>query len=230
MTNRELLITVHRYIKHVGQEQAFRLLLPWLDAVPSRSELERRVRSLQSRYSRVQEKGAMGLLAPDEVETETNRVTYALLAIVEAIEKGKSGGPLDGPTEEEPEPAPPSGRRFRVWRVAVAGVVLLLSGLIYYDETQPENFDLSVVFYGDSAKGKILKTGEARFLYGGESDTKQPDEEGVIKLRNLEPEWRGTSLKINPMFPGYSLEQLETLIPWDGTTIEVVLNQSDRKK
>lgn len=223
MTQEVLLATLHRHIGQAELEQAFRLLLSWLDADPAYSGLEQRVRGLQSRYSRVREKGIMGLLPPAEVEAELNQVTYALLAVLDSIEKGEATEPPNQPKAPATQPVQTvSWRRWMRW-VAASLVLLLLSGLIWYDETKPKNFDLMVVFYGDTAKANVLTNGEVRFLYGGESDTKRPDEDGAVKLRHLDPALRESIMRINPMFPGYSREQVDVVIPEDGAVVEVVL-------
>ena len=229
MKNQQLLINVHQCISKAELQQGFQLLLLLLVNDPNLAQLEQQVRSLESRYNRMNQKETMGFLTQDEADAEINQITYALLSVLDDLEKGTTSGKIETSVAKQKRVKHRLSKRSNLlWLMAL--VVLMASvGVFYlYEENKPQAFDLVIVFYGDDIKGNFLQKGKVRFLYGDDSKTKTPNKDGTIKLYNLKPELRGTTLKINPDFEKYSKAQIEVMIPENENTLEIVLKESSK--
>jgi len=146
----------------------------------------------------------------------------------------------------------PSDAQFFMYKIilaiALAGVAAVIPGFlrIHYQNTisaggaiavfvlvflyEPAignvgcDFDLTVLFYGDEEKSRILREGRVVFNYSGITTTKFIDNEGQVILRKLNTDLRGEKLRINPEIEAFETSQLSVSFPESESQIDIIVN------
>lgn len=109
---------------------------------------------------------------------------------------------------------------------AIAVFVFVLTYNPGFIENNPKcksTFNLNVQFYGDSAKGTILRSGEAKVVFKGRTQILQLQSDGKITLEDIPMDILGESILITPQIEDYSKAQKTVVLSNPATSIDLIL-------
>lgn len=209
---------IHQLIQQANTEAALHQLIQLFQKKNAFREHHRLATLLHAEYQKLQQQELGGLLTTNELQVAENRLHDRILKLLAAIQQPELIKDL---RVHYPPPKP----RIIRWFLPIAA--LLLASLLYFSgffqNKQPETFDLSVYFYGNTEEPQLLTEGSVQFTYDGKPETKSPDQEGRIVLSDLRQSLRSDTLYIHPDIPDFSKRKIALAIPEDRDHMEIIL-------